>query len=76
MHTSEAPNDYFALVLILEIIVSFYGPFWWMSERGSVGQTTGYHFGEEQQVLDHLRGFWSEVAALLMCFFHSSLIEQ
>lgn len=76
MHTSEAPNDYFALVLILEIAVSFCGPFWWMSEQGRVEQTTGYHFGEEQQVLDHLRRFWREVAALLMYFFHSCLIEQ
>jgi len=27
MYTSDGVNDYFALVLILEIIMSFFGPF-------------------------------------------------
>lgn len=76
MHASEGPNDYFGLVLILEITVSFYGSFSCMSDRGNVGQTTGYHFGEEQQVFDHLSRVWSEVAALLMYSFHSCLIDQ
>lgn len=51
IHASEGPNDYFALVLILGITVSFYESFSWMLDQGSVGQTTSYHFGEEQRSL-------------------------